>query len=209
MKMDITHYKNLSIEDVKGELWLQFKPNYFVSNLGRIKSIERKVNTWNGYKSIPTTILKQRNRGDYLVCNKFGTVHTIVAKAFIANTENKPQVNHRFGNKKDNKAVNLEWATSSENIIHAWNTGLMNDNTRRLMSEKAKLRIGNKNSCWRSFVIISDLSGNFICKVESLVSAVIYIRENTKFKSAGKGNISKVCNGQLNSIYGFKFKYDE
>lgn len=56
--------------------------------------------------------------------NKDYFVHRLVAECFIPNPDNKRIVNHKDGNKSNNNASNLEWATSSENNRHAFRTGL-------------------------------------------------------------------------------------
>ena len=52
------------------------------------------------------------------------SVHRLIAKTFLKNPSNKPTVNHKNGNKKDNTISNLEWASYSENMIHAYANGL-------------------------------------------------------------------------------------
>ena len=51
-------------------------------------------------------------------------IHTLVAKAFIPNPNNLPQVNHIDGNKCNNNVNNLEWITNLENMRHSWRIGL-------------------------------------------------------------------------------------
>ena len=108
---------------------------YQVSDLGRIKSLTKTIYHYNGYgyynHKLPEKILTPVNRNGYnrirLYKNKkykTFSIHKLVALMFIPNPENKPQINHINGIKKDNRAENLEWCTGSENCKHAWDVGL-------------------------------------------------------------------------------------
>ncbi len=86
---------------------------YEISNFGRISSPNYILRTSLSTKGYPQINLKVNNKG------VTRAIHRLVALAFIVNLKNKPQVNHKDGNKENNHVDNLEWVTNIENMEHA------------------------------------------------------------------------------------------
>ena len=116
-------------KDVKG-----YEGLYQVSNLGNVKSLyglcgrkyvkrekilkkTKKRANGNYYREV-VTLRKDKKKKEF-------KVHRLVAEAFLPNLENKPMVNHIDGNSFNNNVNNLEWCTARENVVHAYETGLM------------------------------------------------------------------------------------
>lgn len=92
---------------------------YEVSNFGVVRRgnfIRKAVLGSKGYLGVSINVGNGVSRR-FLIAR-------LVAIAFIPNPENKPQVNHKNGIKTDNHVSNLEWVTQSENLKHAYATGI-------------------------------------------------------------------------------------
>lgn len=87
--------------------------NYSVSSCGSVRNDTRN-------KPIKPFLDRYGYKKVFLGKGVEVTVHRLVARAFIPNPEEKPQVNHKNGVKTDNRVENLEWATNSENQFHSY-----------------------------------------------------------------------------------------
>lgn len=106
---------------------------YQISNQGIVKSLDRIIKHKTGkLQPIKGLILKgDTNNAGYHRIRLFSIsskervfVHRLVAQTFIPNPLNLPCVNHKDGNKKNNRVDNLEWTNYPDNIKHAYSTGL-------------------------------------------------------------------------------------
>jgi hypothetical protein len=158
------------------------------------------------WKDIPTEIMgstgyqvssygRFKNKGgvikeNYSICTggyyeikidgKHHRINRLVAQTFIPNPENKDKVNHKDGNKLNNRLENLEWTTNQENIQHAYDNGL------------------NKNI---SPVIQYDKTGT--TKIKEFKS----IKQASTELNIGSSQISNCCRGLQNTSHGFVFRY--
>ena len=178
---------------MESEIWKpieKYEGRYEISNLGRVRSLDRFVNHDNkGFKSFRKgkIISSGKTRDGYLFVglSKAGKrkqyfVHSLVAQAFIPNPNNYPQVNHKDEDKTNNKVSNLEWCTSKYNS----NYGARN--------EKIAKKMGKK-------VIQLTLDGQ---AVHVWSSAHECARAGFNF-----GSVCACCRGERNTHKGYRWKY--
>lgn len=110
---------------------------YLASEEGQIMSADRdrlyRTRSAKGTYTRKGRILKQplNSHGYPCVTIKFKDgsqqviqVHQLIARTFIPNPNNLPQINHIDGNKQNNHVNNLEWCSARDNLLHAFRTGL-------------------------------------------------------------------------------------
>ncbi len=192
---DISYIDNNGIECV--EKWLPVKSYngyYEVSDLGRVRGLLRKVS--NG-KIIEPIILKQRfNISGYLVVTlrkngsiKIPYVHKLVVESFLGNPYNKPEGNHKFGIKWDNRVSELEWATKSENIKHSF----------EILGKKAQKPFLGK------FGKDNPKSKPVFCKTNG--TTYESVSHAAKELNMYGSSISCVCRKEQSSTFGLVFEY--
>lgn len=188
------------------EIWKDIKEYeglYQVSNLGNVRSLGRYVkNKNNKLQYFPEKILKTGNVQEYLKVTlsnnnkqRYYRVHRLVAEAFISNPENKPEVNHIDGDKKNNCVDNLEWCNRSENEKHAYKNGLAKPSQKQ---KNAVAKYAREN--YSKKVIQYDLNGKFIKEWNSMSDVWRELGIRPSY-------ICRCCKGLRNQTYGYKWKY--
>lgn len=142
--------------------------DYMVSNTGKVAKVLKGDSNGRGYRFIKF----QDGKRIY--------IHRLVAQAFIPNFNNCPIINHKDGNKNNNRVENLEWCNYSHNCKEAY---------------KLKLHIPK-----RKVVIQKDLSGKYINEFKG-------IREAGKIVGVDYSSIIKCCKGKAKTAGGYKWEY--
>ena len=164
------------------EIWKPLKEYeglYEVSNMGRVKSL---IKQGNRAERIRKTGFDIRTGYITVQLTKHNTpltkrVHRCIAETFIPNPKAKPIVNHIDGNKKNNRADNLEWVTYSENTLHSFRKGLQ------------KKIFGDKN-------YITKIKTVDVLKIRELINSGKTNKEIAKIYGVNPSQISRIKTGK-------------
>lgn len=215
-------YENLSIESLPNEEWrdvVGYEGLYQVSSLGRVCNTKSK-------RVLRHKITNRKDGGSgYHIVNLYinkkkvsASVHRLVAKAFIPNPENKPQIDHINCKRGDNAVENLRWATAKEN-----------SNNPLTLEKKQRERNpfwGRKHTEEAKQIMSQTHKGKKLSKeqIENLKEVNSYIvlqydksmnllgtfrgtREAAKATGVNHCNISMACTGYRKTAGGFIWKY--
>jgi len=195
------------------EIWKDipgYEGYYQVSNIGRVKSLSRKVYNREGYHISKERILKQHsNKGGYrrtrlLKNGIFKTlfVHRLVALAFIPNPNKYPDINHKDENPSNNCVENLEWCTEKYNMNYGTAierrkaSFVRNDSFKKANATKVR----NNSRCAEKPVEGVSKDGSVTLNYKSICEA-------SRETGISKGNIGECCRGTRLSAGGYYWKF--
>lgn len=183
------------------EIWKVIKdyPNYMVSNMGRIKSLERNIvkGRGGGLHKIEEKILKNcKNSCGYLQVSLYKEgkqkrfyIHRLVAQVFLDNPDNLPEVNH----KDEDKTNNMVWVNKDGSIDY-------NKSNLEYCDRTYNINFGTRNERISTPILQFTKDSEFVrrwyCSMD--------IERELGFKQS---NICMCCKGKIKTAYGFVWGY--
>ena len=157
---------------------------YEVSDQGEVRRI---------LKSGKTRLMKPYGGSKYYTlclsnkcAKKTVNVHQLVANAFLEKPKDAEEINHKDGNKKNNKVENLEWVTQQQNLIHAM----------QVLNHYPYGKPARRVRC------INPDTNEVVAEFHSLASAARAVG-----KMSARSGITLACQGLQPKAYGFKWEY--
>lgn len=180
-------------KDVEG-----YEGIYQISNLGRIRSLSRDYIDAAGHArhfegKIRLPVKNPKNGYWAVILKKEGhakgiSIQQLVARHFIPNPKNKPQVNHKDQNKWNNRVSNLEWVTNDQNIHYG--TAI----ARMIATKQASPK--NIKTCYKWELGEGKKYIRIIAKYQS-------IKEASRANNIPSPNIIETCKGRRKTAGGY------
>lgn len=211
------------------EIWKDiegYEGLYQISNLGRVWSVKKEIYRKEGFVGpYPSVSLTKDGHYDTF------SIHRLVAKAFIPNPLDLPQVNHKDENPLNNCVDNLEWCTAKYNSNYGTRNKRVGDKRRgHTHTEEVKQRLSNLKKGQTSptkgvphteetkeklsKLMKAKSVGKKVRCVEtgrifdSIRDAEIFMNPNEPYKKIKeKTNIGMVCNGRGQTAYGYHWEF--
>jgi hypothetical protein len=208
------NYKNLSLEDLPNEEWrdvVGYEGLYQISNLGRVKSLHRKMKRGSGIWVKPVKIMQPPINGngyhqvtlyDVNGKGKIKGVHQLVAEAFIKNIHKYMCIDHINTIKTDNRIENLRWCDYKMNMNNPITKAYVNAKRITYCFEdwyREKQRYHQPHS---KRVLQFNLDNSFVKEWRTISEAARAVGTSVQA-------ISRCCNGIVNTSMGFIWKFNQ
>lgn len=181
-------------KDIKG-----YEGLYQVSSKGNVRSLDRMVNSPNGMRMSKGRILKQCKCGSYSKVTlskssrvKSYDVHPLVAKAFIPNPNNYPQINHKNENRYDNRVENLEWCTPKYNANYGTRNKRAAEKHRIPCKLEIKQKLGHPVVAYKDNIFVGEYYS---------------IKECSRVLGLDNHSVHYVLQGKYSQTKGYIIKY--